>query len=108
MPQHDGGDRPCRRAAAFPCNANIRAFEGKHIIHAVADHCHELAVLLQGADQGFLLLGRDSPKYSRLDGSCGELADSSEPGPYPKPSSGRPENLPAWLMPPRSAGYRPR
>ena len=41
-------------------DANVGGLQGRHVVHAVAGHGHEVAEALVGADQAELLLGHDA------------------------------------------------
>ena len=72
--EHEVGHAAGRRAAAFHGDAQVGALEGDHVVHAVADHGHVAAALVQGRRERLFLLRRDAAEDGAVDGGRGELA----------------------------------
>jgi hypothetical protein len=60
LEHHVGGFGRYLRAPESHCNADVRFFEGRGVVHAVAGHAHDVALLLVEFDH-VELLGRAHP-----------------------------------------------
>jgi hypothetical protein len=69
---HGGGGLGNRRAAAHG-DADVGAFQGRRVVHAVTGHGHHMAFFLQRAHDLDLVAGRDAGEHCKLVDGGGQL-----------------------------------